>query len=115
MHARLTKFEGSPHEIETGIKQIKEQVIPTAKKLAGFKGGYWFVDRATGKGFEHHALRDRIRAARERRRRGEATRGGHTDLGHEDHGRRKLRGRRGGASRGDGAGALSRHPRARDS
>ena len=51
MHARLTKFEGSPHEIETGIKQIKEQVIPTAKKLAGFKGGYWFVDRTTGKGF----------------------------------------------------------------
>lgn len=51
MHARVTKFEGSPQEIETGIKQIKEQVIPSAKKLAGFKGGYWLLDRSSGKGF----------------------------------------------------------------
>jgi hypothetical protein len=26
-------------------------VIPNAKRLQGFKGGYWLVDRATGKGF----------------------------------------------------------------
>ncbi len=51
MYARVTKFEGSPQEIEAGIKQIKEQVIPAAKKLDGFKGGYWLVDRTAGKGF----------------------------------------------------------------
>jgi hypothetical protein len=26
-------------------------VIPNAKKLTGFKGGYWLVDRKTGMGF----------------------------------------------------------------
>jgi hypothetical protein len=51
MHARVTKFEGSPDQVEAGIKMIKETVIPAAKKIAGFKGGYWLVDRATGKGF----------------------------------------------------------------
>lgn len=51
MHARVTRFEGSPEQIAAGIKTIEEQVIPSAKKLGGFKGGYWLVDRATGKGF----------------------------------------------------------------
>lgn len=51
MYARVTKFEGSPKEMEAGIKDIKERVIPTAKKLDGFKGGYWLVDRKSGKGF----------------------------------------------------------------
>src|SRR5437870_12706138 len=51
MHARVTKFEGSPAQIEAGIKDINERVIPAAKKLAGFKGGYWLIDRASGKGF----------------------------------------------------------------
>ena len=51
MHARVTRFEGSPKEIDAGIKMIKETVIPSAKKLRGFKSGYWLVDRASGKGF----------------------------------------------------------------
>ena len=51
MHARVTKFEGSPAQIEAGIKDINERVIPAAKKLAGFKGGYWLLDRQSGKGF----------------------------------------------------------------
>src|SRR5712691_9674448 len=51
MHARVTKFEGPPDQLEAGIKMIKETVIPSAKKLTGFKGGYWLVDRASGKGF----------------------------------------------------------------
>src|ERR671936_878759 len=51
MHARVTRFEGSPKEIDAGIKLIKETVIPSAKQLRGFKSGYWLVDRASGKGF----------------------------------------------------------------
>ncbi|HEV8535205.1 MAG TPA: hypothetical protein VGR87_05715 [Candidatus Limnocylindria bacterium] len=51
MHARVTRFEGSPDEIEKGVKMINETVIPSAKNLKGFKGGYWLVDRASGKGF----------------------------------------------------------------
>jgi hypothetical protein len=50
MYARVTKFEGSLDKQDERIKLIKETVIPRAKELAGFKGGYWLVDRATGKG-----------------------------------------------------------------
>jgi len=51
MHARVTKFEGSPDQLDAAIKLVKETIVPAAKKLQGFKGGYWLVDRATGKGF----------------------------------------------------------------
>ncbi len=50
MHARVTKFEGSPDQAETFIKYTKESIIPAAKKLSGFKGGYWLLDRKSGKG-----------------------------------------------------------------
>jgi hypothetical protein len=51
MHARVTKFEGPPDQLDAGTKMIKETVIPAAKKLKDFKGGIWLADRATGKGF----------------------------------------------------------------
>jgi hypothetical protein len=51
MHARVTRFKGEPARIDEGVRRIKEDVIPFAKKLAGFKGGYWLVDRKTGVGF----------------------------------------------------------------
>ncbi len=51
MHARVTRFKGEPARIDENIRNIKENVIPNAKKLAGFKGGYWLVDRKTGVGF----------------------------------------------------------------
>jgi hypothetical protein len=51
MHARVTRFEGSPDQLEAGIKLIKETIAPGAKRLQGFKGRYWLVDRPTGKGF----------------------------------------------------------------
>src|SRR2546425_6549922 len=51
MHARVTKFEGSPDHLDAAIKLVKETIVPAAKKLQGFKGGYWLIDRASGKGF----------------------------------------------------------------
>ncbi len=51
MHARVTRFKGEPARLDEGIRNIKDNVIPNAKKLAGFKGGYWVVDRKTGVGF----------------------------------------------------------------
>ena len=51
MHARVTHFKGEPTKVDEGIRRIKEIVVPGAKKLPGFKGGYWFLDRKTGKGF----------------------------------------------------------------
>ncbi len=51
MEARVTKFEGSLDQAETFIKYTKETIIPAAKKISGFKGGYWLLDRKSGKGF----------------------------------------------------------------
>jgi hypothetical protein len=50
MHARVTRFEGSPTDVDKGIKLIKEQIVPSAKKMGGLKHGYWMVDRKSGKG-----------------------------------------------------------------
>ena len=51
MHARVTRFKSEPARIDEGIRNIKENVVPNAKKLAGFKSGYWLLDRRTGVGF----------------------------------------------------------------
>ncbi|TME65309.1 MAG: hypothetical protein E6I54_03970 [Chloroflexi bacterium] len=37
--------------MEAATKLIKETIAPGAKRLQGFKAGYWLVDRTTGKGF----------------------------------------------------------------
>jgi hypothetical protein len=37
--------------MERLIKYTSETVLPAAKKLQGFKGGYWLGDRKNGKGF----------------------------------------------------------------
>jgi len=50
MFARVTITQGPPERAEEVIRLVKEQIIPAAKKLRGFKGGYWLADRATGKG-----------------------------------------------------------------
>jgi hypothetical protein len=50
MHARVTRFEGSPSDVDKGIKLIKDEIIPNAKKMQGFKNGYWLIDRMSGKG-----------------------------------------------------------------
>ena len=51
MHARVTRLKSELARIDDGIRNIKENVVPSAKKLAGFKGGYWLLDRKTGMGF----------------------------------------------------------------
>lgn len=51
MFARVTRFEGEPDQLGAAIKLVKETIVPAAKRLQGFKGGYWLVDRASGKGF----------------------------------------------------------------
>ncbi|HKC92302.1 MAG TPA: hypothetical protein VKE23_13340 [Candidatus Limnocylindria bacterium] len=51
MHARVTRFEGAPEQVDAAIKLVKETIAPGAKRLEGFKGGYWLLDRASGKGF----------------------------------------------------------------
>ncbi len=79
MHARVTHFKGEPAKLDEGVRNIKEIVIPAAKKLSGFKGGYWLVDRKTGKGFSvtlfesEEALRSSEEAAKQIREKATST------------------------------------------
>jgi heme-degrading monooxygenase HmoA len=47
--ARVTFAEADPARVEDGIANIKEVVIPRARELPGFQGGYWLADREAGK------------------------------------------------------------------
>ena len=49
MFARVTITEGSPAEIDTAIRFMRETVLPQARNMQGFKGVYLLVDRKTGK------------------------------------------------------------------
>ena len=49
MHARLTTLQGSPEKLDEAIRVIENDVIPASKLLPGFKNGYWFTDRKSGK------------------------------------------------------------------
>jgi heme-degrading monooxygenase HmoA len=49
MHARVTTFQSNPSGIDEGIKTAREQVIPAASKVAGFRGMLALADRTTGK------------------------------------------------------------------
>ena len=49
MHARVSTFEGSPDLIDEMLRQVREQVLPQAKKDEGFKGMIALGDRQSGK------------------------------------------------------------------
>ena len=49
MFARVAMLEGKPEQLEAGIRDYREHVVPEAKKLTGFGGAYLLVDRKTGK------------------------------------------------------------------
>jgi hypothetical protein len=49
MFARLTVLQGAPDRADEGIRFIEDQVVPAAKQQGGFQGGYWALDRSTGK------------------------------------------------------------------
>ena len=49
MHARVSIFEGSPDELDEGLRQAREQVLPGARQMDGFKGLIALGDRQSGK------------------------------------------------------------------
>jgi hypothetical protein len=49
MFARLTTIQGKPEKLEDAIRVIENDVIPASKVLSGFKNGYWYADRKSGK------------------------------------------------------------------
>jgi heme-degrading monooxygenase HmoA len=48
MFARVTTVEGKPEKIDEAARNYREKVIPTIKKLHGFKHAYLLADRTTG-------------------------------------------------------------------
>ena len=48
MHARKTMIQGSPEQVEQARQVIESHVIPKAKEMRGFRGGYWLTDRKAG-------------------------------------------------------------------
>jgi hypothetical protein len=48
MHARVTSLSGSPDEVDAGIADFKEKVVPFTQEQGG-KGGMLLVDRQTGR------------------------------------------------------------------
>jgi hypothetical protein len=49
MYARLTTVQGKPEQLEDAIRVIENDVIPASKVMPGFKNGYWYADRKSGK------------------------------------------------------------------
>ena len=47
MHARVTSLSGSPADVDAGIANFRENVVPFARD--GGKGAILLVDRKTGK------------------------------------------------------------------
>jgi heme-degrading monooxygenase HmoA len=48
MHARVSIFEGPPDQIDGSLRQVREQVLPRAKEMDGFKGMIILADRQSG-------------------------------------------------------------------
>jgi len=49
MFARVSTIQGKKEQIDQGIEHYRDQTIPAARKMAGFKGAYLLVDRKNGK------------------------------------------------------------------
>ena len=48
MHARMSTLEGSPDEMDEGLRDVKERVLPVLQQQDGFKGFIAFGNRQSG-------------------------------------------------------------------
>jgi hypothetical protein len=49
MYARVMSTDLPIHKIDVFVSAMRDQVIPRASKLPGFRGGYWLIDRENGR------------------------------------------------------------------
>ncbi len=49
MFARVSRFQGPPDQTAEGIRIAREQILPAARLMEGFKGIYLLFDRESGK------------------------------------------------------------------
>jgi len=50
MYARRTVTKAAPEQVEKAREVVNNWLIPKAKELPGFAGGYWLIDPVTGEG-----------------------------------------------------------------
>ena len=50
MYARTVTAQAQPGKVEEAISIYRNSIVPTSKEQKGFKGGFFVVDNATGKG-----------------------------------------------------------------
>ncbi len=48
MFARVSTIIGPPDRIDDAARSLREQAVPFARQLDGFKGAYWLADRRSG-------------------------------------------------------------------
>lgn len=48
MHARVTSLSGSPDDVDAGVENFRENVVPFTQEQGG-KGAILLVDRETGR------------------------------------------------------------------
>ena len=49
MFARVSTFQGPPEQTAEGIRVAREQILPAARLMDGFRGIYLLYDRESGK------------------------------------------------------------------
>src|SRR5215210_6272381 len=49
MHAKMSTLEGPPDEMDEGLRQVREHVLPLLQQQDGFKGFIALGDRQSGK------------------------------------------------------------------
>jgi heme-degrading monooxygenase HmoA len=50
MHARVSRYEGgAPESLEESVRRGREEVLPAARELDGFKGAIALLDRRSGR------------------------------------------------------------------
>jgi hypothetical protein len=49
MYAHVTTVHGAPGRLEDGIRELEEQIGPTAQRQSGFRGAYILLDRTNSK------------------------------------------------------------------
>lgn len=49
MYARMSTLEGSPDQIDEGLRYVRENILPQIQQQEGFKGMIALADRQTGK------------------------------------------------------------------
>jgi heme-degrading monooxygenase HmoA len=49
MHARQSTLQGKPAQLDAGIKNFNEQILPAIRQLKGFTGAQFLADRKGGK------------------------------------------------------------------